>query len=139
MRVLAVLVAVLSVLAIAQAGSSSTPPGFACVGSTYTIGHWPAGPYQADATVHTWVSRPSFPSYPSAHSCLSSAAGEILSSYFPSATSEMHALVAEAGVSRIYGGLHFRFDVTAGQTLGSAVARRALRDAPKGHRAIPLE
>lgn len=63
----------------------------------------------------------------------------MLTSFFPSAADEMQILVQEAGVSRIYGGLHFRFDVTAGQVLGGAVAEQALRAAPDGHRAIPLD
>ena len=46
---------------------------------------------------------------------------------------------AEAGVSRLYAGLHFRFDVTAGQELGFAVAELALRLAPTGHQPIPLD
>ena len=101
--------------------------------------YWYIRPYQADATVKTWVTRPNFPSYPSAHSCLSGAAGGVLAGFFPFASEELAAMVAEAGVSRIYAGLHFRFDVTAGRELGDAVAAQALRLAPKGHRAIPLD
>jgi len=108
-----------------------------CYDAKYT--YWYIRPYQADPTIHTWVSRPNFPSYPSAHSCLSSAAGGVLSGYFPWAADEMQSLVQEAGVARIYAGLHFRFDITAGRELGSAVAKLALRKAPRGHRAIPLE
>jgi membrane-associated phospholipid phosphatase len=51
----------------------------------------------------------------------------------------MQALVQEAGVARIYGGLHFPFDITAGQKLGGAVADLALKLAPNGHRPIPLD
>jgi len=108
-----------------------------CYDGKYT--YWYIRPYQADATIHTWVPRPNFPSYPSAHSCLSSAAGGVLSGFFPAATGEMQALVQEAGVARIYGGLHFPFDITAGQQLGSAVADLALKLAPNGHQPIPLE
>jgi membrane-associated phospholipid phosphatase len=101
--------------------------------------YWYIRPYQADATIHTWVSKPSFPSYPSAHSCLSSAAGGVITGYFPAAADEMQGLVQEAGLARIYAGLHFRFDITAGQELGGAVAELALRLAPQGHRPIPLD
>jgi membrane-associated phospholipid phosphatase len=101
--------------------------------------YWYIRPYQADATIRTWVSKPSFPSYPSAHSCLSSAAGGVITGYFPSAADEMQGLVQEAGLARIYAGLHFRFDITAGQELGGAVAELALRLAPQGHRPIPLD
>ena len=110
-----------------------------CYQSKYE--HWYLRPYQADAgiTVAPGVSRPNFPSYPSAHSCLSSAAAGVLAGFFPSARRELDAMVVEAGLSRIYAGLHFRFEVTAGQELGYAVAELALRLAPTGHRPIPLD
>jgi membrane-associated phospholipid phosphatase len=38
----------------------------------------------------------------------------------------LDAQVIANGESRIYAGIHFRFDVTAGQALGRAVARTAL-------------
>ena len=101
--------------------------------------YWYARPYQFDPAIMVPVTRPNFPSYPSAHSCLSSAAAGVLSSFFPSAADELDAMVEEAGISRIYAGLHFRFDITAGQTLGFAVADLALRMAPKGHEPIPLD
>jgi membrane-associated phospholipid phosphatase len=85
------------------------------------------------------VSRPNFPSYPSAHSCLSAAAAGVLAGFFPAVRGELDAMVEEAGMSRIYAGLHFRFEVTAGQRLGYAVAELALRLAPHGHRPIPLD
>ena len=63
----------------------------------------------------------------------------MLAGFFPSAADDLQAMVEEAGVSRIYGGLHFRFDIPAGQELGFAVAELALRLAPNGHRPIPLD
>ena len=103
--------------------------------------YWYLRPYQADAAIRVAdkVSRPNFPGYPSAHSCLSSAAAGVLAGFFPSATDDLYAMVEEAGMSRIYAGLHFRFDVTAGQELGYAVAGLALRLAPDGHEPIPLD
>jgi len=108
-----------------------------CYESKYE--YWYLRPYQADAAIATPVGRPNFPSYPSAHSCLSSAAAGVLAALFPAAADDLHAMVEEAGVSRIYAGLHFRFEITAGQQLGYAVAALALRLAPDGHRPIPLD
>jgi hypothetical protein len=108
-----------------------------CYDAKYT--YWSIRPYQADGAITTPVGRPNFPSYPSAHSCLSAAAARVLVAYFPSAADELSAMVEEAGLSRIYGGLHFRFDITAGQTLGYAVADLALALAPRGHETIPLD
>jgi hypothetical protein len=69
---------------------------------------------------------PNHPSYPSGHSCRSAAAATVLAAYFPAHAAELGALVAEAGLSRLYGGLHYPFDIAAGQALGQATARWAL-------------
>jgi membrane-associated phospholipid phosphatase len=81
---------------------------------------------------------PNFPSYTSAHSTLSAAAAEVLTSLFgsnyhftvgaeslPGVTrsfDSFEAAAAEAGRSRIYGGIHYQFDNANGQALGAAVA-----------------
>jgi hypothetical protein len=101
--------------------------------------YWYIRPYQTDRMISTPVGKPNFPSYPSAHSCLSSAAAGVLEGFFPSAKGPLQAMVQQAGLARIYAGLHFRFDVVAGQTLGFSVADLALRSAPIGHRSIPLQ
>jgi membrane-associated phospholipid phosphatase len=85
------------------------------------------------------VGRPNFPSYPSAHSCLSSAAAGVLTDLFPSATPDLQAQVEEAGVARLYAGLHYWFDITAGRDLGYSVARVVLSKAPRGNAPIPLD
>jgi hypothetical protein len=94
--------------------------------------YWYIRPFQADPAITTPVGRPPFPSYPSAHSCLSAAAAGVLIGYFPEAADAIRADVAEAGVARIYAGLHYRFDVAAGQQLGYAVAKLALERMPRG-------
>jgi len=101
--------------------------------------YWYIRPYQADLAITTPVARPNFPSYPSAHSCLSSAAGRVLTGFFPASADTLHALVEQAGVSRIYAGLHFRFDVDAGRQLGTSVGELALKLAPHGHEPIRLQ
>ena len=40
---------------------------------------------------------------------------------------ELDAHVIDNGMSRIYAGIHYRFDVTAGQILGRAVGAQVLR------------
>ena len=86
--------------------------------------YWLIRPWKADLAITTTaaVGKPNHPSYPSGHSCVSSSAGEILSTFFPEERARFEAMVTEAGLSRIYGGIHYRFDITAGQTLGRAVA-----------------
>ena len=69
---------------------------------------------------------PNHPSYPSGHSCVSSTSAAVISHYFPAQGAQLAAQVQEAGLSRIYGGIHYRFDVEAGQALGRATAAWAL-------------
>jgi membrane-associated phospholipid phosphatase len=38
----------------------------------------------------------------------------------------LDAVVEEAGMSRIYAGIHYRFDVEAGQGIGRRAAAKAL-------------
>ena len=107
-----------------------------CWDAKYT--YWYIRPFQADPFITTPVGRPNFPSYPSAHSCISSAAAGVLSGLFPSAQSMLAGRVAEAGDARVYAGLHYRFDITAGQELGTKVAVLALTRLPRANIAIPL-
>ena len=69
---------------------------------------------------------PNHPSYPSGHSCASSAAAEVLSDFFPEQRARLDAMVVEAGLSRMYAGIHYRFDIDAAQVLGRSVARFAI-------------
>jgi membrane-associated phospholipid phosphatase len=40
-------------------------------------------------------------------------------------------MVEEAGMSRVYGGIHYRFDIDAGREIGRAAAAAALRGSLK--------
>ncbi len=92
--------------------------------------YWLVRPFQVDPSISTPVGRPNFPAYPSAHSCVSASAANVLSGLFPASKSMMDAKVVEAGISRLYAGLHYRFDVTAGQDIGVKVAALALTRVP---------
>jgi PAP2 superfamily protein len=83
-------------------------------------------PTMEDPTITTVYPLPNHPSYPSGHSCVSAAAVTVLSQYFPAHAAKLSADVIEAGLSRIYGGIHYRFDIEAGQTLGSSTAEWAI-------------
>lgn len=109
----------------------------ACWDAKYTW--WTVRPYHVDPSITTPVGRPNFPAYPSAHSCISGAAGNVLSSLFPASKPLMDAKIAEAGMSRIYAGLHYRFDITAGNEIGARVAALAIQLAPKGRALVPLQ
>jgi len=97
--------------------------------------YWFIRPWQADPgiTVVAAVGKPNHPSYPSGHSCISSSAAAVLSAFFPEQRRELSAMVTEAGLSRMYGGIHYRFDIEAGQQLGRSVARFTMRADRSGH------
>jgi hypothetical protein len=86
--------------------------------------YWLIRPWKADPgiTVVAAVGKPNHPSYPSGHSCVSSSAAAALSTFFPEKAAQMNAMVIQAGLSRMYGGIHYRFDIDAGQLLGRSVA-----------------
>ena len=69
---------------------------------------------------------PSFPAYPSGHACASGAAARVIGTYLPSRNEEVTALANEAAESRVYGGIHFRFDVEAGLRLGEQVGDKVV-------------
>lgn len=95
--------------------------------------HWTLRPSQADPQITLAFGLPNHPSYPSGHSCVSSAAATVLATLFPDRAPELANWVAEAGLSRMYAGIHYRFDITAGEQLGRAVAAWAL-----GHEGLLL-
>lgn len=90
--------------------------------------YWLIRPWNADAGITTLASvgEPNHPSYPSGHSCVSSSAAEVLSTFFPERRADLSAMVTEAGLSRMYAGIHYRFDIDAGQKLGRTVALLAI-------------
>lgn len=96
-------------------------------------------PVQADPSVRLRVPMPNHPSYPSGHSCITAAYGTVLADAFPEEANHIEATIEEAGLSRMYAGLHYRFDCTVGQELGRNVARWVLAVAPTGHGLIPLD
>jgi hypothetical protein len=94
----------------------------------------------ADPTWQPLLNTPPNPSYISGHGAVSGAAATVLAHFFGtdnisfSLTSEdlkgvthsftsFSAAADEAENSVVWGGIHFRFDVTAGQALGQSVAR----------------
>ncbi|MBV8230348.1 MAG: phosphatase PAP2 family protein [Planctomycetaceae bacterium] len=94
---------------------------------------------QTDPTWKPLITTPNFPSYVSGHSTFSGAAEVVLSSFFGpnvtfSATSDglpgvtrtftsFAQAADEAGMSRIYGGIHYSFDNTTGLAMGRALGQ----------------
>lgn len=95
-----------------------------CWDSKFT--YWVIRPWQADSRVTTPIGQPPHPSYPSGHACFSGAGAKVLAALFPSEADDLERMAVEACDSRVYAGIHYRFDAEAGMTIGIRAAERAL-------------
>lgn len=98
--------------------------GICCWDAKYKF--WCIRPSQVDTTITTPVGLPNFPSYTSGHSSFSGAAAVVLCYLFPDMASDFSAMAEEAAISRLYGGIHFRFDSEAGLQNGRVAGRLAV-------------
>lgn len=97
--------------------------GIACWDAKYH--YWMIRPSQADPGIRLAVPLPNFPSYVSGHATFSGAAATVLAAAFPSESRALAAMADEAAMSRLYGGIHYRFDNDAGLALGREIGARA--------------
>ncbi|HET8623986.1 MAG TPA: vanadium-dependent haloperoxidase [Gemmatimonadales bacterium] len=122
---------------LALMGMASMDAFIACHDAKYT--YWLFRPSQADPGITLSVPLPNFPSYPSNHACVSGASMAVLASLFPSEASRLNGLADEAALSRLLGGIHYRFDNNTGLVLGRRVAAWALAHDVSGHAAYALQ
>jgi len=87
--------------------------------------YWLIRPSQADPAIVP-IGLPNFPSYPSNHAAISGTASLVLAALFPGDADWLVAAGEEAGTSRMYGGIHYRFDRDAGFELAHKIADLAL-------------
>jgi membrane-associated phospholipid phosphatase len=83
-------------------------------------------PSQLDPSIKT-IGTPNFPSYTSGHSTFSGAAAAVLGYIFPSEKIRLQAMAKEASDSRIYGGIHYRFDCEVGLYCGNIIGNFAVK------------
>jgi hypothetical protein len=104
----------------------------ACFDAKYY--YWTIRPSQADTTIvlADSVSLPNFPSYPSGHACSAGAFDAVLGHYFPQERAEFTRIAEEQAMSRLYGGIHYRFDDDEGLALGRVVARYDVEQERRG-------
>jgi hypothetical protein len=100
--------------------------------------YWMIRPPQADPGIVPDIPLPNHPSYPSNHASVTGASMAVLAAFFPSDADYLNGLADQAAISRIYGGIHYRFDMDAGLTLGRTVASYALQHDVNGHEAYAL-
>jgi membrane-associated phospholipid phosphatase len=83
-------------------------------------------PSQVDPNITTPVGEPNTPSYTCSHAAFSAAGASVLGYLFPDKKDALDARAEEAAMSRVYGGVQFRFEGEAGLSEGRAVAKLAI-------------
>jgi membrane-associated phospholipid phosphatase len=118
------------VFAVLNAAASDAV--IACFEAKYH--YWTIRPSQADTTIALAdsVSLPNFPSYPSGHACSAGAFDAVLGHYFPQDRTEFTRIAEEQAMSRLWGGIHYRFDDDEGLALGRVVARYDVEQERRG-------
>ncbi len=130
--------------AFALMNMATMDANIACHDAKYT--YWFIRPSQADPGIKLIqadvtgiaVGLPNHPSYPSNHACVSGAAANILGHIFPSDKSHLASLAQEAAISRLYAGIHYRFDKDAGLKIARQVADLAIKLDVHGHQPFTL-
>lgn len=96
----------------------------ACADAKFS--YWLLRPSQADAGIALAIGLPNFPSYPSNHACFSGSAAYVLGALFPAEAQRLEQMAYDAGISRLYGGIHYRFDSDVGLEMARKITRHAL-------------
>ena len=113
--------------ALAALNIAFADAAIACWDAKYT--YWYVRPAQNDADLKPLFPAPNHPSYPAAHGCLSTAAATALAGIFPRDRDRLLAYGKEAAEARVWAGIHYRFDIDAGQDIGRKVAEKTLQRA----------
>jgi hypothetical protein len=109
---------------LAYANAAAVDAIIACFDTKFT--YWFIRPTQADPAITLAVGLPNHPSYPSGHSCETGAWQGVLDDAFPNERAMLAETAQEASMSRVYGGLHYRFDGEGGLSIGRSAARLGL-------------
>jgi hypothetical protein len=96
--------------------------------------YWTIRPSQEDTTLvlADSVGLPNFPSFPSGHACSAGAFDASLGHFFPQDRAEFTRIAEEQAMSRLYGGIHYRYDNDGGLALGRIVARYDVEQERRG-------
>lgn len=88
--------------------------------------YWTLRPITADPTLAVLIPTPPFPSYPSGHSTISSAAATVLGHAFPADAAWLADMAIEAKNSRLWAGIHYAIDNDVGAVGGGLVGRMVI-------------
>ena len=97
----------------------------ACHDAKYT--YWVPRPTQVDPGIRLAIGLPNQPSYPSNHACISGTIGLVLDGFFPDQGGRYFAMGRQAGESRVYAGIHYRFDLDEGFGIARKLSAKVLQ------------
>ena len=97
----------------------------ACHDAKYT--YWVPRPTQVDPGIRLAIGLPNHPSYPSNHACISGTIGLVLDGFFPDQGGRYFAMGRQAGESRVYAGIHYRFDLDEGFGIARKLSAKVLQ------------
>jgi membrane-associated phospholipid phosphatase len=86
-------------------------------------------PSEVDNSIRPTLAVPNSPSYPAEHAVAAGAAEAVLSYFYPSEAALFRDMAEEAARSRLFAGLQYPSDTTAGLLLGRAVGDRVVTNA----------
>ena len=89
--------------------------------------YWRLRPNMADTTIVPLISVPNHPAYVSNAAIIFGAVAELVGSMFPEEKAHWRYLGEEAGLSRIYAGIHYPSDERAGNQMGKSIAALAIQ------------
>ncbi|MGH8070819.1 MAG: phosphatase PAP2 family protein [Candidatus Entotheonellia bacterium] len=89
--------------------------------------YWLLRPNMADSSIVPLIPQPNHPAYVSNAAIIASAAAELVGSMFPQEAARWRYLGEEAGLSRLYGGIHYPSDERAGNQMGKSLGALAIQ------------
>jgi membrane-associated phospholipid phosphatase len=89
--------------------------------------YWRLRPWMADPAIVPLIPLPGHPSYVSNAAIISSALGEVMAYFFPQDAAQFRFFGEQAGLSRIYAGIHYPSDERAGSAMGKQIAALAIQ------------
>ena len=89
--------------------------------------YWSLRPNMADPTIVPLIPQPNHPAYVSNAAIIASAAAVLVGSMFPQEAAYWQYLGEEAGLSRIYGGIHYPSDERVGNQMGKSIGALAVQ------------
>jgi membrane-associated phospholipid phosphatase len=99
--------------------------GVASHDTKYT--YWRPRPNMVDPTIVPLIGVPNHPAYVSNAAIIASALAEVMAYFSPPDAAQFRYFAEQAGLSRIYGGIHYTSDERVGNQMGKSLAALAIQ------------